>query len=88
MARNRFRDIARASAERTNRELSGELAQLTRMTQPEIEALLPRRADRERFVELMQIVDSSASQSRKLAQLKGRFEEFGPIVLRVLAKVV
>ena len=88
MASNRFRDIARTSAQRTSRELAGELAQLTRMTQPEIESLLPRRADREAFIELMRMVDSSASQSRKLRQLKDRIEEFGPLVLKVLERVV
>jgi len=88
MAGNRFRDIARASAERTSHQLAGEIAQITRMTQPEIEALLPRRADRERFLELMQIVDGSASQNRKLAQLKDQIDELGPLVLRVLARVV
>ncbi len=88
MGTNRFRSIARRSAEKTSGELAAELAQLTRMTRPEIETLLPRRGDRERFVELMQIVDSTASQNRKLRQLHDRFEEFGPILLRILRRVV
>jgi hypothetical protein len=88
MARNRFSRIARESAERTTRELAADLAQLTRMTQPEIEELLPRRADREHFVELMKIVDSSAAQNRKLRKLQDRFEDFGPILLKILGRVV
>lgn len=84
MARNRFSSIARESAKKTDDELSDELARLTRLTQPELRRLLPRRADRERFAELMAIVDSSAHANRRLKRLKDNIDELGPVVLKVL----
>lgn len=84
MARNRFSKIARESAEKTDRELSDELSRLTRLTEPELHRLLPSRGDRERFAELMAIVDSSASANRRLKRLKDNIEELGPVILKVV----
>lgn len=70
----------------TNEELSGELSKLTPLKAEEINKLLPRKVDKERFNEILKIVNSSASQNRKLVSLKENFEELGGVVLKLLMK--
>jgi hypothetical protein len=73
-------------AKLTNEQLGDELAKLTPLTAEEINKLLPRRADKEGLKQLIQLVNSSASQNKKLASLTSNFEELGGVVLTVLAK--
>ena len=73
-------------AKLTNEQLAGELAKLTPLTSEEVNKLLPKRADKERLQQLIQLVNSSASQNRKLASLTSNFEELGGVVLTVLTK--
>ena len=73
-------------AKLTNEQLAGELAKLMPLTSEEVNKLLPKRADKERLQQLIQLVNSSASQNRKLASLTSNFEELGGVVLTVLTK--
>lgn len=73
-------------AKLTNVELGDELAKLTPLTAEEVNKLLPRRADKEGLKQLIQLVNSSASQNRKLASLTSNFAELGGVVLAVLSK--
>jgi len=70
----------------TNEQLGDELAKLTPLTAEEVNRLLPKRADKEGLKQLIQIVNSSASQNKKLASLTSNFEELGGVVLTVLTK--
>jgi hypothetical protein len=73
-------------AKLTNEQLGDELAKLTPLTAEEINKLLPRRADKEGLKQLIQLVNSSTSQNKKLASLTSNFEELGGVVLTVLTK--
>ncbi len=73
-------------AKLTNEQLGEELAKLTPLTVEEVNKLLPRRADKERLQQLIQLVNSSASQNKKLASLTSNFEELGGVVLTLLTK--
>jgi hypothetical protein len=73
-------------AKLTNEQLGDELAKLTPLTAEEINKLLPRRADKEGLKQLIQLVNSSASQNKKLASLTSNFSELGGVVLTVLTK--
>jgi hypothetical protein len=73
-------------AKLTNDQLGDELAKLTPLTAEEINKLLPRRADKEGLKQLIQLVNSSASQNKKLASLTSNFSELGGVVLTVLTK--
>ena len=72
----------------TNEQLAGELAKLTPLTADEIDQLLPRRIDKERFGELIKLVASGTSQQNKLASLQTNLATLGPVVLKVLGKVL
>ena len=73
-------------AKLTNEQLGDELAKLTPLTAEEINKLLPRKADKEGLKQLIQLVNSSASQNKKLASLTSNFTELGGVVLTVLTK--
>jgi len=73
-------------AKLTNEQLGDELAKLTPLTVAEINKLLPRRADKEGLKQLIQLVNSSASQNKKLVSLTSNFSELGGVVLTVLTK--
>ena len=73
-------------AELTNAQLAGELAKLTPLTEEQLGTLLPRKVDKQRLVQLLDIVNSSASQNRKLASLTANVGELGGVVLKVLTQ--
>ncbi|MDT8369921.1 MAG: hypothetical protein RQ745_12005 [Longimicrobiales bacterium] len=82
--RDRFREIAAASREKTNRELSDEIAGLTRLTADEVGKLLPTKAEKERLARLMEIVSASTARNTKVAQLRENFEELGAVAVKLL----
>jgi hypothetical protein len=70
----------------TNEQLGGELAKVTPLTAEEVNKLLPRRADKERLKQLIELVNSCVSQNKKLASLTSNFAELGGVVLTLLTK--
>lgn len=75
-----------AEAELTNKQLAGEIAKLTPLTESELNSLLPKKIDKERFAEVLRIVNSSASQNNKVAALTDNFATLGGVVVKVLTK--
>ena len=73
-------------AKLTNKQLGDELAKLTPLTVEEVNKLLPERADKEGLKRLIELVNSSTSQNKKLASLTSNFEELGGVVLTLLTK--
>lgn len=73
-------------AKLTNKQLAGELAKLTPLTMEELNKLLPRKTDKKRLKKLIDVVNSAASQNRKLASLQSNFAELGGVVLKLLTK--
>jgi hypothetical protein len=73
-------------AKLTNEQLGDELAKMTPLTVEEINKLFPRKADKEGLKELIQLVNSSASQNKKLASLTSNFAELGGVILTLLTK--
>lgn len=73
-------------AKMTNKELSTELAKLSPLTEAEVSKLLPRKIDKERYAQLLSIVQSSASQNKKVAELTDNFTELGGVAVKLLTK--
>ena len=73
-------------AKLTNEQLGDELSKLTPLTAEEVNRLLPKRADKEGLKQLIQLVNSSELQNKKLASLTSNFSELGGVVLTVLTK--
>ena len=82
--RERFEKASREARESTNRALADEFSELTVLDADEVERLLPRKVDKERFAELMAIVAAGTDDNTKVADLKERFDEFGGVLVRVL----
>ncbi len=73
-------------AKLTNAQLAGELAKLGPLNEREIAKLLPRKVDKRRFNEIIEIVNNAASQQNKLVELKDNFDELGGVVLKLLIR--
>jgi hypothetical protein len=70
--------------ELTNEEFAAEIATKTGLTADEIARLLPKKADKERLDELITIVNSAASDNKKLADLRKNFSESSPFLVETL----
>jgi len=85
---NRFRETAKISREKTNEELRDEIAKLTTLNLEKINSLLPQKADKERMIELMDIVHSAAAANKKVADLGRNIQKLGPVIIKILKAVV
>ncbi len=82
--RERFERVSREARESTNRALAQELSALTFLTEQDVERLLPRKLDKERFGTLMAIVAADTDDNTKLAALKENLDEVGSVLMRIL----
>lgn len=80
----RYRTAARKAAEMTNKELGTEIAALSPVSRDRIQKLLPRKRDKEAFLELMQKVEEETAMEEKLAYLRDNLESAGKVALTVL----
>ncbi|MFK7889062.1 MAG: hypothetical protein AB8G16_19560 [Gammaproteobacteria bacterium] len=71
-------------ANMTNREFADELARLTTLTTKQVEQFFPRKIDKKRFAQLMQIVNASASRNKRVAAIETNFKTFGGSIMRLL----
>jgi hypothetical protein len=82
--RERFEKVSREARESTNRVLAQELTALTFLTEQDVERLLPRKVDKERFGTLMAIVAADTDDNAKVAALKENLEEVGGVLVKIL----
>jgi hypothetical protein len=82
--RERFEKVSREARESTNRALAQELTSLTFLTEQEVERLLPRKVDKERFGTLMAIVAAETDDNTKVAALKENMDEVGSVLMKIL----
>ena len=88
MPRDSFEDILNEAEELTQVELKSRISSLTRLSDADIQSICPEKEDKVALAGLMNIVDSAASDNAKKKQLADNLEQFGVVVLRILAKVV
>lgn len=82
--RERFRRISAEAREATNQALAEEISSLTRLSEQDIERLLPRKADKERFGTLMAIVTGATDDNDKVASLRENLDEVGSVLVKIL----
>ena len=82
--RERFQRISREAADHTNQVLRGEISSLTVLTEQDVDRVLPRKIDKERFGALMAIVGAGTDDNTKVARLKENFDEVGQVLVRIL----
>ena len=88
MPRDSFEDILDEAEGLTQKELKSRISSLTRLSDSDIQSICPEKEDKVALAGLMKIVDSDANDNAKKKQLVDNMEQFGVIVLRILAKVV
>jgi hypothetical protein len=82
--RERFQKISAQARESTNKALADEISALSRLTEMDVDRLLPTKSDKERFGLLMGIVAAHADENRKALALRENIEEVGVVVVRLL----
>jgi hypothetical protein len=80
----RFKDILKASVEKTNNQLASEISSLTRLTDAQIKSVCPARVDKESLLRLLEIVNSATEENTKIKQLKDNIETLAGTVIKVL----
>ncbi|WP_295626860.1 hypothetical protein [uncultured Nitrosomonas sp.] len=76
------------TGDRTDSKLAGKISAITRLSDEEVKSLFPDSVEVKKLVELMEIVRSSSDQNEKINKIVGNTEEFGEILLKLLAKFV
>lgn len=80
-------EIDRAGDE-TDAQLESRISSLTRMKDDEINELFPSKADKEKLVSLMQIVNEARSENEKTTRLVDNIEELAGTAIKLLARFV
>lgn len=85
---NPYTELAGRVREETNRALESEMATISRLTEADIRRIVPWKADKEAYAQLMGIVRSRAKETEKVAQLGENIEKFGKVIIRLLDAVI
>jgi hypothetical protein len=72
----------------TNEEFARALADTTQLSFADVNRILPRRSDKDRFLLLARITTSRKSSKDKAAELRKHIDELGPIVMKLLRATV
>jgi hypothetical protein len=72
----------------TKEEFGDKLSSYTSLTSKELEDLFPVKSDREELLELIKIVNSSADENAKKAELVGKIGKVSGAVLKIGKKFV
>lgn len=72
----------------TKEEFGDKLSSYTSLTSKEIEDLFPVKSDREELLELIKIVNSSADENTKKAELVGKIGKVSGAVIKIGKKFV
>ncbi len=72
----------------TNAAFAAEIARLTSLSSTEVERFFPTKIDKERLVELLTIVNSSAARNEKAAKVRSNIANLAETVVRLVEAVV
>lgn len=76
-----------AAKDRTDVKLASKISSITSMTDEEVQRLFPEPADAKRLAALMQIVQSSDTQNRKVDQLVSNIQNLAGTVITLLGRL-
>ena len=80
----RYADIARKARRLTNKQLTTEMAAVGPLNRDDFRELMPRKRDKQTFLELMEMVETERDEDLQLAYLRDNLAGAGKIVLRIL----
>lgn len=76
------------AADETDLQLESKISSLTHMSDDDINALFPKKADKEKLIQLMKIVNQSTSENEKKARLVNNIKDLAGTTVKLLAKFV
>lgn len=86
---NRFKAAARKASDMTNKQLGTEIAAITsHLTRDTLQKLLPRKTEKEAFLELMQQVEQEKEMDERIAYLRENIQSAGKVVFKLLGLLV
>ena len=80
----RFANILSGTAQKTNEQLASEISSLTRLTDTEISSLAPDIPDKEKLLELLEIVNDATEENKKIRLLKQKIDSLAGIVVNLI----
>ena len=80
-------DFSQEAAD-TNAAFAAEIARLTSLSSKDVEKFFPTKTDKERLVELLTIVNSSAARNEKAAKVRSNISNLAETVVRLVEAVV
>jgi len=81
-------DAVDTAAKITDKQLASEISSLTRMTDKDIQSLFPRKADKAKLIELMQIVNASTDENTRTVRLVDNIQELAGTAVKLLGRFV
>lgn len=85
---NKYTAAAKRAQMQTDEEYKNVISSLTRLRDEELDKFFPERADKEKLLELLELVNSGTSTNKKILKLKENSEKFGFISLKLLKLLI
>lgn len=85
---NKYAAAAKEAQRQTDEKYKSVISSLTRLTDDEIDKFFPKRRDKDKLLELMDLVNQETSENEKIIKLKENAEKFGAIALRLVKLLV
>ena len=80
----RFANILKETAQRTNAELASEISSLATLKDSQINRLFPTKPDKEKLLELLEIVNAATTENQKITRLKKNIESLAGTVVKLV----
>ncbi len=85
---NKYAAAAKEAQQQTDEKYKNVISSLTRLTDDEIDKFFPERMDKDKLLELMDLVNQGTSENEKILKLKENAEKFGAIAFKLLKLLV
>lgn len=82
---NKYTAAAEQARKETDEKYRQVIATLTRLSEEDVERLFPTRTDKDRLLELLEIVTQETDDNIKVARLKEDIESYGTIILKLIS---
>ncbi|GAV19377.1 hypothetical protein MMIC_P0311 [Mariprofundus micogutta] len=81
-------DAVDTAAIETDEQLASKISSLTRMNDEEIQDLFPEKADKQKLIELMQLVNASTDENTRTVRLVDNIQDLAGTAVKLLARFV
>lgn len=78
--------VGQLASKNTKKEFSEELSSYTQLTKDEIDAMFPKKSDREELLSLLNVVSSAASENERKAKIVEKIGSISGAVVKLVTK--